>query len=234
MPINFSPPSTNEPNFHKSRRIVTRSGEILRGKFGSCRYEKQINWEAGTEQDTVTLMEFSSVILNVTSQPFKSVFELDGEKTSRTPDFLVETELEQILVECKPAEALKDPSVRLHLDQAKIHFENLGYRYYIATDLEIRSGSALKNANFLLPYRMRPMQSERERSRLLNQLIALRTVENLTIGSATAIIGDATDVRALMASGYLHFNFHLPICSQTILTFHPLSEKYDAASFLFN
>lgn len=222
-----------KPDFRKSRNILTRSGGILRGDFASCRYAKQIKWEAGIEEDAVTLMEFSSRILNVTSQPFKSVFTHDGKKTSRTPDFLIETETEQVLLECKPAAKLKDPEVRDHLNIAKHHFENLGYRYHIATDMDIRSGWALKNAKFLLQYRMRPIQSVAERTRLLNQLIVIRTLNNFNIASISNALGGSTDLYALIASGYLHFDFHSPICANTEVNFQHLTEKNDAASFLF-
>jgi hypothetical protein len=220
-------------DFRKSRNILTRSGGIIRGDFASCRYAKQIKWEAGIEEDAVTLIEFSSRILNVTSQPFKSVFTHAGKKTSRTPDFLIETGSEQILLECKPAEKLEDPEVREHLNIAKHHFESLGYRYHIATDLDIRSGWALKNAKFLLQYRMRPLQGAAERTRLLNQLIVIRSLSNLNIENISNALGGSTDVYALMASGYLHFDFHSPICTNTEISFQQLKEKNDAASFLF-
>lgn len=225
----------NEDGFKKSRNIVTRSGGILRGEFASCRYAKQIKWEECIEKDAVALLEFSSHVVNVVSQPFRSCFTIAGKTTSRTPDFLIVTKFEKIILECKSKEMLNTPLVAEHLRVAKEHFESIGFRYHIATDESIRSGNALTNARRLLRYRMRPLQPIRESKRIFGCLdIVKQELPTPTFSQAAEILNSETDVYVLIASGVLHIDFRFLIANDSNLFFNPLKENQDASSFLFN
>lgn len=221
-------------NFSKPRNIVTRSGGLLRGVFSSTKYEKQIKWECDIERDIIPIFEFSWRIIDVTSQPFRSSFLSDGDKTSRTPDFLLTTKDEEIIVECKSAKNLARPEIAEHLRLAKVHFEELGYRYFVATDQTIRSGHPLDNARKLLRYRMRQIQNKNETNRIYQQLDAIRmrfTTPNFS--QAMECTKSYTDLLVLMASGLIFFDFHTPIQDTTQLSFFPILEVHDAAKFIF-
>ncbi|MCH8618151.1 TnsA endonuclease N-terminal domain-containing protein [Undibacterium sp. TS12] len=222
-------------NYSKPRRIVTRSGGILRGIFASTKYCKQIAWEGNIEKDAVVLFEFSHHILDVSSQPFKSTFVHGGKKTSRTPDFLVTTNNEKIIVECKPKDRLDDPKVQAHMEIGKQHFESDGYRYFIATNDLLRHGYALVNARHLLPYRIRPLQRKEEVARILHQLDSLKNkFSEPSFSSAINFLNSGTDVLVMMASGLLFFDFQTEIQEETQLFYKPTLENHDAASFLFS
>lgn len=222
-------------NYSKPRRIVTRSGGILRGIFPSTKYKTQIKWEGGIEKDAVAIFEFSHRILNVTSQPFRSTFTHEGKQTSRTPDFLLRTNDEKIIVECKPRARLDDPKVRNHMEIGRQHFESEGYRYFIATDVLLRRGHALVNARFLLPYRIRPLQRREETTRILKQLEALKNrFTETNFLNAISYLNSEVDVLVMMASGLLYFDFQNEIQEKTELFYAPTMENHDAASFLFN
>ena len=224
----------DQNRFEKSRRIVTRSGGILRGEFASCRFQSQIKWEEGIEKDFLALIEFSARVKNVISQPFKAIFVADGNRTSRTPDFLVDMDHERIIVECKPEERLKDPRVIEHLRAAENQFVNHGYRYEVVTDKTIRCGNALRNAKRLLRYRLRPLQQRHEIERIHQCKELLREKHtSLTFSDAVSLLGSETDVFVLIASGLVHIDFQLPITSETIISFDLIKESPDAASFLF-
>ncbi len=222
-------------SFQKPRNIVTRSGGILRGEFSSCRYKKQIKWEECIEKDAVALLEFSSHVRDVVSQPFRANFVDDGKSTSRTPDFLVTTFSEKIILECKPKSTLLDPLMKEHLAVAKKHFESFGYRYHIVTDESIRTGHALRNARRLLRYRVRPLQPKHETRRIHLCLDRLQSkFSSLTLSQAANILESEVDAWVLIASGAVHVDFRFPINADTRLFFEPLEENQDASSFLFN
>lgn len=222
------------PDFIKPRNIVTRSGGILRGMFSSIKYNKGIKWEGPIEKDIVPIFEFSHLILDAISQPFRSNFVIDGVKTSRTPDFLVFTSEEEILIECKAWRQLQDPTVVNHLKIAREHFESLGYRYFIASDQLIRKGHALNNARELLSYRMRTIQSNEETNRIFRQFNFIKErFAAPTFLEAVQCSKSKTDVFVMMASGLIYFNFQDPIQDNTQLSFSQLPETHDAASFLF-
>ncbi len=222
-------------NYSKPRRIVTRSGGILRGIFASTKYNKQIPWEGCIEKDAVPLFEFSYRILDVTSQPFKSTFMHEGKETSRTPDFLALTCDEKIIVECKPKDRLEDPKVLSHMEIGRQHFESDGYRYVIATNDMLRRGYALVNARHLLPYRIRPLQRKEEIARLLHQLDSLKNkFPQPTFSHAINFLKSEIDVLVMMASGLLFFDFQSEIQEETQLFYTPTQESHDAASFLFS
>ncbi|MFZ6654740.1 TnsA endonuclease N-terminal domain-containing protein [Undibacterium sp. TJN19] len=221
-------------NYSKPRRIVTRSGGILRGIFASTKYKTQIKWEGGIEKDAVAIFEFSHRISNVTSQPFKSTFMHVGKQTSRTPDFLIETDSEKIIVECKPIDWLDDPQMQNHMEIGEQHFESDGYRYFIVTDEMLRRGHALTNARLLLPYRMRHLQRRDETARIHYQLEELKKkFPEPNFSNSVSYLNSEVDVLVMMASGLLYFNFQVEIQDQTELFYAPTLENHDAASFLF-
>lgn len=222
-------------NHSRPRRIVTRSGGILRGVFASTKYYKSINWEGDIEKDVVILFEFSHRIVDVVSQPFKVTFMNEDKQTSRTPDFLVQTIEEKIIVECKSKRSLEDPKVAAHMEIGRKYFEKEGYRYFIATNELLRSGYALANGRFLLPYRIRPMQHQDETARILDQLKSLKNkLSEPNFSSASSYFNSEIDVLVMMASGFLFFNYQVEIQDQTELFFSQQMEDHDAASFLFS
>ncbi len=134
-----------------ARKIVTRSGSILRGKFPSPKNGRMVGYEQLLEADTLVLLEMSPRVLSFREQP-KRIFYPDGDRTRHyTPDYEVELiDGSRKLIEVKPAKRLRSSDVKHKLDRIAEHLERIDEPFLILTDESIRLQPRLQNLKDLL------------------------------------------------------------------------------------
>jgi hypothetical protein len=132
------------------RKVIHRSGGIMRGKFVSFKNGRTIHWESQLERDAVYLFEYSPGVVRYREQPFTCWY-VHGDKTRRyTVDFEVEfSDGTIVYFEIKPAEKLLKPDYQEKFKAIQQHFNNNGLVFRILTDKEIRQPVLLDNFKLL-------------------------------------------------------------------------------------
>ena len=78
-------------NFSPVRRVVTRSGKHMRGKFPSRKMGVMMPWESPIEADAIRLFEFNPGVVSYCAQPSREVYyDAGGIAHSFIPDFRVD------------------------------------------------------------------------------------------------------------------------------------------------
>lgn len=123
----------------RSRKVITRSGRKIRGKFPSRKLGKQVHWESPLERDAIVMFEMHPQVLSYQEQPIEEIY-YDSKGLPRRcyPDFLLQgLGGQDLLVEVKRNADLNRPSVREKLELISLHFEQQGRPYRVITETEI-------------------------------------------------------------------------------------------------
>lgn len=139
--------------YMRVRKVIHRSGGIMRGKFRSAKNGRMIHWESQLERDAVYLFEYSPGVLRYREQPFTCFYTLGDQTRRYTVDFeVVLRNGETIYIEVKPAEKLQIPEIREKFERIQQHFSEHRHTYRILTDVEIRQPTLLENLKLLSRY----------------------------------------------------------------------------------
>ncbi|MCG9042108.1 TnsA endonuclease N-terminal domain-containing protein [Laribacter hongkongensis] len=121
------------------RKVVTRRGRHIRGYFPSKKLNRMVAWESLLEKDALLLVELSPGVLTYQEQPEEITYWNERVMCSYIPDLRVNLcDETSLLVEVKPVEELRRPSVRAKYQQIAQHLQEQGEPFQILTDLEIR------------------------------------------------------------------------------------------------
>jgi hypothetical protein len=197
-----------------ARRVVRLSSQRVRGRLPSTKNKLLNEWESQHERHAAYWFEFCPEIVEFASQPISIGLPLDGRVTTYTPDFKVIWESgEHWIVEIKEANDLLDPNLRRKLDAASAYFDELGYQFFVITEVELSQSALIHNLNLLRPYK-----------RLTIQHSLIDSVERLiadngkcTLFTLCEFVQSRQTTLALLAKGICSFDLFTPITSETTI-----------------
>jgi len=194
------------------RKVVTRTGRSMRGKFPSLKMGRSIGCESRLEADAALLFEWTPEVLRYYAQPCHE-FPSDGINTSRyTPDFLLEmVDGTNIYVEIKPAQKLMNPTLRQRLTDIESHFRRSDRAFQIFTEITLRNDVIRTNAR-KLQYHARRLPESVEFWETYHRLI--RNTD-LTFGDVQHAFNDPRHAFQLLSNRWLAFDLELPLTSNT-------------------
>ena len=190
------------------RRVITRSGRGIRGKFPSRKMNSMVKWESVIEADAIRLFEFNVGVATYHPQPSEEVYhDAFGVARKFVPDFqLVWIQGGSVLIEVKSdADAAYPPTQRL-LGLKAMAMQTQGKAYRILTPSQIRLQPRFDNLKLLERYAKRALQAEEIQ---LLQGIS-RSKSHLIRDLAPGLGGEDVVFRAL-ASGELRTDLNAPL-----------------------
>lgn len=121
------------------RKVITRSGGIVRGKFPSRKNNRMVRHEGLLERDAILLFEMSPCIVQFREQPFKVDYPFDANIRKYTPDFeLLLQSGEKVLVEVKHSDFLARPDINEKFECIQQWFSDQNLPYSILTEKTLR------------------------------------------------------------------------------------------------
>lgn len=196
------------------RKVVTRTGRSMRGKFPSLKMGRSIGCESRLEADAALLFEWTPEILRYHAQPCHE-YPTDGINTFRyTPDFLLEmVGGAKIYVEIKPAKKLGNPTLRQRLTNIENHFRRSDRSFQIFTEITLHNGVINHNVR-KLQYHARRLPESIEFWETYQRLIRR---EYLTFGAVQQAFADPRHPYQLLSNRWLAFDIELPLVPNTPL-----------------
>ena len=186
------------------RQVVRRGHSSFVGLFPSTKSPTTVQYESTLERDAVTLFEADPDVTAISGQPMRIAW-FDGEKMRHhVPDFLLERNGNEEVVEVKSRVKLLDPAIAARTALMVRNFATLGRRYVVLTEDDIRAGSALADAKVMMNGIGRHPGEEDARTVLA--LLAI-SPEPLSIDTIVSALGRppafVNAVYALMISGLI-------------------------------
>lgn len=183
------------------RKVVTRSGRGMRGKFPSRKLGQHVHWESTRERDAILMFELHPLVLSYQEQPSADTY-YDDEGTAHTcyPDFLLRTVGgKELLIEVKRSADLARPSIKRKLALIAMRYAELGRTYRVITEHEIRREPLHGNLQ-LLWEAVRAMVIPPAAHCAVGELSPQRTY---TVADLVPLLGDEKTVYAFIALGRL-------------------------------
>lgn len=204
----------NPNNVPPVRKVVTRSGKGIRGKFPSRKLGRMVLWESPLEADAIRLFEFNVAVAAYYSQPSWEVYhDAEGQAHRFAPDFRVDfLSGESIFVEVKSDHdaAYKPNAFTLGLKAMAMQAQ--GKRYRVLTPSQIRTQPRFDNLK-LLERCSRSALGEETKYRCHH--LAPGTL--YTVQDLARLVGGETVVFQAIAQGVLRTHLHLPLNSQSMV-----------------
>jgi len=198
---------TNAP---RKRKVVTRSGEGMRGYFPSLKNPDPIPWESLLERTALLIFEFDPQIVAVASYQTEITVEGPEGDFSTYPDFRT-WDREQLphLWEIKPNSKAANPKVANRLRWTKEFLASIGQRYDVLLGKDLLRQPRLDLLNELRHYRR---SFERDRLRALpvyRSLCASR--QPMTLGQLATELGGWNEVVRMCANSLIWFDPDQPL-----------------------
>lgn len=199
----------------RTRKVITRSGARIRGKFPSAKMGKSVHWESLLERDACLLLEFSSGIRSYQEQPRKVQMSASGHPDQvQYPDFEITTVDGEVgYLEIKHSSQFSRPDVKAKLQLLQEQLEEEGYFYRVLTEVEIRRQPLLQNLWCLLPYRspcIKPIHGD-----LANKISS--HLHETTLNELSEILGSTQSVMTLLADQHWVFDLNKKLNPGTAL-----------------
>ena len=193
----------------RARKVITRSGRGIRGKFPSKKMNKVVHWESLLERDAIMLFEMHPLVVSYQEQPSEEIYyDTSGQARSCYPDFLLRlTHGGQILVEIKRNIDLKRTSVTEKLQLIALRFAEQERPYRILSETQIRREPLRSNLQDLWEARRIACIGPETAA----AIDALGVTQQFTLKELTALIGDKQLVLAAIADGRLRTDLEKPL-----------------------
>ncbi|GAX45978.1 hypothetical protein NIES4075_69990 [Tolypothrix sp. NIES-4075] len=114
-------------------------------------------YESLNERNYMYLLEIDPDVLSYSTQPFKISYILDDQVRRYTPDFLVQRQSKQQIVEIKPSSWLDEQKNVKIFPVIASTLKSLGWEFVIITDEMMSRGSLLNNVKLLYRYATIPL-----------------------------------------------------------------------------
>lgn len=193
-----------------ARKITNHGREIVTGGFASKKNKTIVKWESQLERDFLYHLEFDDTVLSYRSQALKLSFHHDGKMRYHYPDIEVTRNDHRIdYYEVKPFDKTDTEEFQNKSKAITTRLAQLGYRYYVVTDRDIRVEPRLSNLKILHRY----IDVD------INQQIETTILEilekNMYLYELNHLIGNnglyLSVCYALMAKGKIKFDINSPI-----------------------
>lgn len=213
----------------RARRVITRSGRGIRGKFPSKKLQKQVHWESPLERDAVLHFEMHPLIASYQEQPSEETY-YDECGTARVcyPDFLLRLiDGSQVWVEVKRKVDLSRPKIRRKLELIALRFAEQGRAYRILSEDQIRREPLYTNLEEL----WKATKAVRIDTSVHSGANGLSNQRLYTTAELSILLGDEQMVLALIARGRLRTNLELQL-APTSKVWTALNKEAGDGSFL--
>jgi hypothetical protein len=104
------------------------------GLYWCATQSAHVGYESRLELTRLMKADYDASAIKIASQPFQLRAVIDGQRITRVPDYLVETDGVPLVIDVKPTRQLTKPEVRELLDLTRRVIESRGWRYEIATE----------------------------------------------------------------------------------------------------
>lgn len=120
------------------RRLVTPSGDGVRGFFPSFKTGRMVRFESLGERNAAALLEELDCVVTYREQPAREAWWDGGRLRRYTPDFRVETPLGAVLVEIKTAADARRPRLRRRHICIRLSLAERGIPFVVWTERHVR------------------------------------------------------------------------------------------------
>lgn len=142
------------------RKITNKGSKKVIGKFASSKLNTTIWWESQIERDYIYLLEIDPEVSFYQEQPFHITYRFEGQDHSYTPDFYVERNHRQHVIEVKPEQDVyKEPNEHLFRIIRTICAQQ-NHEFVVVTETMIRAQPRLNNIKLLHKYSRVPLQPQ--------------------------------------------------------------------------
>ncbi|NEU80296.1 transposase [Nostoc sp. UIC10630] len=135
-----------------ARKITNTGTKKNIGRFFSFKMRSLVWYESLNERNYMYLLEIDPDVVSYKTQPFKISYILDDKVRRYTPDFLVQRQLKQQIVEIKPATWLDDEKNVKKFPVIASTLKSRGWEFAMITDEMMSRGSLLNNVKLLYRY----------------------------------------------------------------------------------
>lgn len=136
-----------------ARKIQNRGCHRVIGRFPTRKASQLLLWDSQIERDFLFHAEFDSSVTQISGQPFRVLYVLDGKRRRYTPDFLLEGPNKKLVVEVKPHDKTQHPEFGGWKQAVSTVLEKNGYQFTVMTDAQIRVQPLLANLKWLFRFR---------------------------------------------------------------------------------
>lgn len=209
------------------RRVVTRSGRGIRGRFPSRKLGRMIEWESILEADAIRLFEFNVGIASYHPQPSKEVYhDASGAVRNFVPDFKVTwVQGGSVFIEVKSdADAAYPPTQRL-LGFKALAMQTQGKDYRVLTPSQIRKQPRFGNLQQLERHSRHPLNAEE-----MQLLESISRDHSYRLKDLVLKLGSEDVVFRALACGVLRTDLNAPL-NQESPVWHPNHMEAGDGSF---
>lgn len=193
----------------RARKVITRSGRGIRGKFPSKKLKRHIHWETLLERDAALMFEMHPLIASYQEQPSEETYYDEcGNVCVCYPDFLLRLiDGSKVWIEVKRKIDLSRPKIRRKLELIALRFAELGRTYRILSEEQIRREPLHSNLEEL----WKATNAARVDTGVHSVVNGLSNQQLYTTEEISVLLGDEQIVRALIAHGRLRTNLEMPL-----------------------
>ena len=213
----------------RARRVITRSGRGIRGKFPSRKLQKQVHWESPLERDAVLQFEMHPLIATYQEQPSEEAYYDEcGSARVCYPDFLLRLiDGSQVWVEVKRKVDLSRTKIKRKLELIALRFAEQGRAYRILSEDNIHREPLHTNLEEL----WKATKAVRIDTSVHSVVNGLSNHRLYTTAELSVLLGDEQMVLAFIAQGRLRTNLELQL-SPTSKVWTALNKEAGDGSFL--
>lgn len=166
---------TNTRNIDNRRLQSLQIGKMFMKKLGT-----QVPWEGFGERAALILLDRRRGFLQVSSQPEKLRFEVNGKRVSYTPDYEVRCRLGPAEIwEIKGHSQLQKENVQAKLMAADVAVARSGKTFRVFNSRDLTNSVELRNVQLLRRYALHPVTPEQSAA----VLSAFRLHDAISLGS---------------------------------------------------
>lgn len=182
------------------RKVVARSGKRFRGKFPSRKLGRMVQWESLHERDAILVLEYLPSVEMYEEQPSEEIYyDAFGTPWRYTPDLRVRlTDSSEFDIEVKPSDKLSDPDLCHKLALIESRYRELGRRFEIWTEKDIRAEPRFSTLRAIHRARVRLVNFEAQQ-----QLESLEGQPRVSFKEAARALGGSHQVHRLLSEGAL-------------------------------
>lgn len=214
----------------RARKVITRSGRNIRGKFPSKKLQKQVHWETPLERDAALLFELHPLIAWYQEQPSKETYYDEcGKVRVCYPDFLLRlADGSEAWIEVKSNVDISRTKVKRKLELIALRFAEQGRTYRILSEDQIRREPLHTNLEAL----WKATKAARIDTSVHSVAHGLSNDQLYTTAELSVLLGNEQMVLAFIARGHLRTNLELQLTPTTKVWTAMNKEAGDGAFFL--
>lgn len=197
----------------QKRKVVTRSGQSMRGYYPSTKNRRSVPFESPLEKDACLLFEFSRGVASYREYQELTCY-YDGTKEKKYyPDYVVTLSSgDEWFVEVKPSFEMQKRAIRRRFALIEEHFQRIGQKLRVLTDTEIRREPRFSHLQQLSYYRPRhPTEITPHMLELVQQFTSA------SYHRAASFFGGEPALRKLIAAGHLGCDLNVPCLSMSLI-----------------